>query len=85
MAVFLPDAANWECLCRRCLLAESFPLTLDVALLFWVDVTIVLCSLLLGGMEASLFLLVGVVVFSMEGAATASSGDFEVVGGGIMV
>ena len=54
-------------------------------MLFWVVVTIVLYSIPPDVMEATLLLLVGVVMFSVEGAVTASSGNFEVAGDGMMV
>jgi len=62
------DAADWTCLFRRYLLADSLPLILGGAMLFWVSPDV---------MEATLLLLVGVVMFSGEGAVTASSADFE--------
>ena len=78
MTFFLPDAdvTNCTCLCRRYLLADSLPLTLGGAMLFWVSPDI---------MEATLLLLVGVVMCSGEGAVTASSADFKVAGDGMMV
>ena len=54
-------------------------------MLFWVVVTIMICSIPLDVMEATLLLLVGVVMLSVERAVTASSGDFEVTGDGMMV
>jgi len=50
-----------------------------------VDGTIVLYSLSTDDMEATFFLLVGVMISPEGGAATASSSEFKVVGVGIMV
>ena len=72
----LPVAADGACLCCLCLLAESFPLTLGGAMLFWVSPDVI---------ETTLLLLIGVVVFRGEGAVTASSGNLEVAGDGMMV
>ena len=67
------------------LAGESVPLALGGAMLFWVIVTIVLSSISPDIMEATLLLLVGVVMFSVEEAVTASSGNFKGAGDGMMV
>ena len=54
-------------------------------MLFWVVGKIVLCSVSPYVTEATVLLLVGVMIFSGEGAVTASSADSEVAGDGIMI
>ncbi len=67
------------------LLADSFLLTLGVALLFWVDGRIEFISLGTEKVKEILFFLAGVVILLERRDSPAASGAFEVVGRGMIM